>query len=168
MQKTLIQIAAWAAVLLVLGNIVTYPGAAYKDQSGSCILAPWLCTKCHDCDNHILRPVQQVTIVNNPVTIINNPITLVSNDPIPYLEYHFPLPGQGATFQPDYAFSYYQNHWNYGGFDGRNAMFSSTPYSTGPIAYGYHYYDPSSGWSYDKNSIFSGGEELYSNQRFGW
>ena len=139
MTNKLIQVTAWFAVLLVVGNIMTYQSVAR--ESASCLLAPGLCGQCFDgCGGH------------GHGTIFDQ-----------WSGYHFPV------YAPMYAFSYYQNPWNYGGFNGQTTVFSTTTINNyGPVLYNYQYYDPSSGWGYNKNAVYAGGEELSSRQVFGW
>jgi hypothetical protein len=143
----IVQVAAWFAVVLVLGNIVTYDGrAAY---SASCLLAPGLCGHCGGgCGDYSTGYSHGLL------------------DAYAGMNYHFPI----TQVLPTYSFNYYQNPVNYGGFNGQTTVFSTTTTQTtfSSTFYNYQYYDPCSGWSYQKNAIYAGGEELYSRQQFGW
>ena len=122
--KRIRQIIAWVAVVLVLGVVLTHNGSAYRDQSGSCQLAPWTCVPCHVCGD----------------------ITIVP------------------------SFSYYQDPYNFGFYGMGQTIFVNTLLPPpAPIFYHYTYYDPSSGWRYQKDAIFNNQvQQLYSNQQFGY
>ena len=116
--RHVVQLSAWLAVLLVLGNIVTYQSEAR--ESAACMLAPQMCGQCHDC-GHGNGHGHGYDLLDHYSSV----------------GYQFPVsyPFSTVVMPPTYSFSYYQNPLNYGGYDGRTTIFSNTAISNGPVFY---------------------------------